>query len=118
MTALSIDRSRRRPRGVALAALAFVLAAVPPVVAAPTPYAEAVARSRQAADAVLARDGAESCLRGKLTQALLVLSTSCELEGRATALCGMAHRAAVVTPMSLPFMDTTARSLLDLSAGD
>ncbi|MEB3266736.1 MAG: hypothetical protein VKN13_09005 [Cyanobacteriota bacterium] len=95
----------------------LLLIAACPAVAAPAPYAEAVARSRQAAESVLARDGAESCLRGKLTQALLQLSDSCELNRQANPLCGLAHRAAVVTPMDQPFMDATARSLLDLTAG-
>lgn len=45
------------------------------------PYAEAVDRTHTAAEAVLAGAGAESCLRGKLTNALLGLSSSCEASG-------------------------------------
>ncbi|MEB3255579.1 MAG: hypothetical protein VKJ05_04230, partial [Synechococcaceae cyanobacterium] len=66
---------------------------------------------------VLARAGRESCLRGKLTNALLGLSRSCEHEARPDAsLCSLADRAVVVTPMSLAFMDETARELLRLMA--
>jgi hypothetical protein len=77
------------------------------------PYNQAVASTRQAAQAVLARSGKESCLRGKLTRALLGLSASCEAGGLSNALCDLAERAVVVPVWSLPFMDATARELLE-----
>lgn len=80
------------------------------------PYPDAVSNSRTAAEAVLTRAGAETCLRGKLTRALLGLSASCEASGQRNPLCALADRAVVVTPMSLSFMDDTARQLLELSA--
>lgn len=100
-----------------LAALsgASVLAA-PPACAATLPYPQAVERSGLAARAVLARAGRESCLRGKLTNALLGLSSSCEKEARRDPLCALADRAVVVTPMTLAFMDDTSRELLRLIA--
>jgi hypothetical protein len=99
--------------GAALHVLALV--ALPlSATASPPSHAEVVASSGGAARAVLARAGAESCLRGKLTKALLDLSSSCEREGRRDALCALADRAAVVTPMTLAFMDDTARGLLQL----
>jgi hypothetical protein len=94
---------------------AAVLAA-PPACAATLPYPEAVERSGSAARAVLARAGRESCLRGKLTNALLGLSSSCEKEVRRDALCSLADRAVVVSPMTLAFMDDTSRQLLRLIA--
>jgi hypothetical protein len=69
-----------------------------------------------AARAVLEHAGAETCLRGKLTKALLELSASCEAVGQRNGLCSLADRAVVVTPMDLPFMAATAQQLLDLSA--
>lgn len=88
---------------------------LPQGAAAATPaHADVVANTGSAARAVLARAGAESCLRGKLTKALLNLSSSCEREGRRDTLCTLADRAAVVTPMSLAFMDDTSRGLLQL----
>ena len=78
------------------------------------PYAEAVTRTHDAAEAVLAGAGAESCLRGKLTNALLGLSSSCEATGDRNPLCQLADKAAVVTPMSLAFMRDTATQLLAL----
>ncbi|MBW4530164.1 MAG: hypothetical protein KME02_05670 [Aphanothece saxicola GSE-SYN-MK-01-06B] len=78
------------------------------------PYAEAVDRTHTAAQAVLAGAGAETCLRGKLTNALLGLSSSCEATGDRNPLCQLADKAAVVTPMSLAFMRDTATQLLAL----
>lgn len=82
--------------------------------AAPLPFSQAVANSEAAAKAVLARAGRETCLRGKLTRALLGLSNSCEASGTRNPLCSLADKAVVVTPMSLAFMDETAQQLLDL----
>ncbi|MCP9935335.1 MULTISPECIES: hypothetical protein [Cyanophyceae] len=81
------------------------------------PYAEAVSRTHTAAEAVLAGAGAETCLRGKLTNALLGLSSSCEAQGERNPLCQLADKAAVVTPMSLAFMRDTATQLLALIDG-
>ncbi len=79
---------------------------------APVPYLEAVERSRLAARAVLERRGAEACLRGKLTGALLALSASCEAEARQTTLCALAERAVVSSDWRLDTMDSTARAIL------
>jgi hypothetical protein len=100
----------------ALASVAAVGVAQPACAA--DPYPEAVAFSRTAAKAVLNQDGRETCLRGKLTKALLKLSDSCDATGQKNSLCTMAGKAAVVTPMSLTFMEDTSRQLLELSAGE
>lgn len=123
---LSLPRRAQMRCGSALGgvALAASLATASSTVAAPAscaavlPYPEAVARTDKAARAVLARAGRESCLRGKLTNALLSLSSSCEHEARPnSSLCSLADRAVVVTPMSLAFMDDTSRELLRLIGG-
>ncbi|MEB3332806.1 MAG: hypothetical protein VKI83_09990 [Synechococcaceae cyanobacterium] len=80
------------------------------------PYPAAVQKGRIAAEAVLQRAGRETCLRGKLNRALLGLSASCEAAGERNALCTLADKAVVVTPMSLAFMDETSQRLLELSA--
>ena len=107
-----------RPRIVPALSAAFGAAVAVwlslPAGAAPPPHTEVVASTGSAARAVLDRAGAESCLRGKLTNALLGLSSSCEREGRRDALCALADRAAVVTPMTLAFMDDTSRALMQL----
>ena len=101
------------PAIFAATALATAVIAAP-ACAASLPYEVAVAKTDTAARAVLARGGRESCLRGKLTQALLGLTSSCETAALRTELCALADRAAVVTPMSLAFMDDTSRQLLRL----
>lgn len=93
------------------AGLAGVMGAV-----APVPYPEALERSRLAAKAVLERRGAESCLRGKLTGALLALSASCEAEARQTPLCALAERAVLSSDWRLATMDATALAILDQPA--
>ena len=88
----------------------------PACAASPLPYPEAVLRGRRAAEAVLAGVGAETCLRGKITRALLTLSDSCSAAADRGPLCALADRAVVVTPMSLGFMHDTARQILALSS--
>jgi hypothetical protein len=100
--------------GVAALASVAAVGVAQPACAADS-YPEAVQFSRQAAKAVLNQDGRETCLRGKLTKALLKLSDSCDASGQKTSLCSLAGKAAVVTPMSLTFMEDTSRKLLELS---
>ena len=99
-------------------ALTFTAATAAAVSAEPKPFAEAVQSSRQAAEAVLAQAGTEHCLRGKLTNALLGLSSSCEANGQRSELCAFADQVVVTTGWSVAFMETTARQLLELSAAD
>ena len=105
------------PTGLAvLIGMAAPLLAMPaPAYSAPLPYGEAVAQGRQAATAVLAGAGAETCLRGKITRALLVLADSCTAAAERGPLCALAEQAVVVTPMSLAFMRDTSRQILALS---
>ncbi|MFS6828531.1 hypothetical protein [Cyanobium sp. ATX-6F1] len=81
------------------------------------PYEQAVGTSLKAAEAVLGRTGTETCLRGKLTNAMLGLSASCEASGQRSALCQLADQAAVITGLwSLDAMDDTARQVIKLAA--
>jgi hypothetical protein len=121
-------RARRRPRGrsvlatTLLAAVALVGAPSLPArggVPAPVPstaHAQAIDRTRAAAQAVLDQSGTEHCLRGKLTNALLGLSASCARAGAASPLCELADRVVVTTGWTATFMQTTARQLLALAA--
>jgi hypothetical protein len=102
---------------VALASIAAAGAAPSPACAA-DPFPEAVAFSRKAAHAVLHQEGRETCLRGKLTKALLKLSDSCDATRQTTPLCTLATKAVVETPMSLTFMEDTSRKLLELTGGE
>ena len=78
------------------------------------PLGEAVQRSRLAAEAVIQRRGKETCLRGKLTNALLGLSASCEVAAHKDGLCALADQSVVQVGWSLAFMDSTAQQVLDL----
>ena len=80
------------------------------------PYAEAVAKSRMASQAVLGRTGTEHCLIGKLTNAMLGLSASCETAGERNPLCATADKAAATPRWTMTFADATAREILSLSA--
>ena len=77
--ALALPLLPSLPTGLAvLIGMAAPLLAMPALAySAPLPYGEAVAQGRQAATAVLAGAGAETCLRGKITRALLGLADSC-----------------------------------------
>ncbi|MFZ0408914.1 MAG: hypothetical protein WAM11_12505 [Cyanobium sp.] len=88
-----------------------------PAAAETAPYPKAVEFASNSAHAVLARAGRETCLRGKLTKALLGLSNSCDAAHLTTPLCRLADKAVIVTPMSLAFMDQTSHQLLDLIGG-
>ncbi|MCP9927255.1 hypothetical protein KBY90_05150 [Cyanobium sp. CH-040] len=78
------------------------------------PYDQALGRTREAARAVLARAGTESCLRGKLTNALLQMVASCEAAGQRNSLCELSNRAVVQPTWSKDFMEATARDVLGL----
>ncbi|WP_254939496.1 hypothetical protein [Cyanobium sp. Morenito 9A2] len=81
------------------------------------PYAQAVGTSVRAAEAVLAQTGTETCLRGKLTNAMLGLSASCEASGQRNPLCQLADQVSVITgPWSLGAMEDTARKVILLAA--
>ena len=105
-----------------LAFQVFFLATFAPLAFSPAkaaiPYDQAVIESRKAAQAVLDHAGAETCLRGKLTKVLLRLSASCEAASQDNALCKLADKAVVVTPMSLTFMEETAHQLIKLTASE
>ncbi len=103
--------------GVAAVASLAAVGVAQPACAADA-YPEAVAFSRKAARAVLNQEGRETCLRGKLTKALLKLSDSCDAASQRNALCTLASKAVVETPMSLGFMEDTSRKLLELSGGE
>lgn len=102
---------------LAVLALSAAARAAQPAIggAQAVPYPEAVARSRAAAEAVLARSGTETCLRGKLTNALLTLSASCNAASQATGLCELANRAASTLDWPVSFMEATARAVLGQS---
>jgi hypothetical protein len=113
------DQRGWRSQAAAAALLAGFSAGLPAAAAVmggarALPYDQALGRTRTAALAVLDRRGDESCLRGKLTNALLTMVASCEAAGARNDLCALSNRAVVRSTWSLPFMEATARELLEL----
>lgn len=107
-----------RIQGLLLSLVALSLAPVQAGVigAAPAkPMAQAISVTREAATAVLEKSGTSSCLTGKLTNALLSLSSSCEAMGDRSPICQLANQAAVTTGWSMDFMERTSQELLKLS---
>jgi hypothetical protein len=107
-----------RIQGLLLAVVALGLSPVQAGVmgAAPAqPMPEAISTTRKAATAVLEKSGTSSCLTGKLTNALLSLSSSCEAQADRSPLCVLADQAVVTTGWSMEFMERTSRELLKLS---
>lgn len=104
-------------RGIALVPLLVLVPGVGR--AAPAlPFPQAVEISRQAADAVLRQTGSESCLRGKLTNAMVTLSDSCDSAGRQDSLCRLADQVVLDTSgLPMTVMADTAQQLLRLTAG-
>lgn len=112
----AVQSSRIQGLLLSLAALTLTPVQAGVMGAAPAkPMPEAISVSRQAATAVLEKSGTPSCLTGKLTNALLGLSSSCEAQGERSPLCELANQAVVTTGWSMEFMERTAKELLKLS---
>jgi hypothetical protein len=80
------------------------------------PYPEAVQKGRLAAESVLGRTGSEMCLRGKLTNAMVALSSSCDASARKDSLCSLADQVVLESNLTLPMMDEASQQFLKLTA--
>ena len=79
------------------------------------PYAEASAGAATAARAVINEAGSEECLRGKLSNAIVRLSNSCDVSGHSSTACELASElAGQESELSMGDMITTSETLLDL----
>ncbi|MFZ4565453.1 MAG: hypothetical protein ACOYMY_03240 [Prochlorococcaceae cyanobacterium] len=103
-------------RGIALVPLLVLVPGVGR--AAPAlPFPQALEISRRAADAVVRQTGSENCLRGKLTNAMVTLSDSCDASGRQDTLCRLADQVVMETSsLTMTVMEDTAQKLLRLTA--
>ena len=54
------------------------------------PFPEASAAAKNAAEAVIHEAGSEECLRGKLSNAIVQLSNSCDVSGLSSSVCDLA----------------------------
>ena len=83
------------------------------------PYAEASRETTTAAKAVINGAGSEECLRGKLSNALIRLSNSCDVNGHATDACELAnHLSSRESALSAVEMVSTSESLLKMLGDD
>ena len=79
------------------------------------PMPEASQEAVTAANAVINQSGSEECLRGKLSNAILRLSNSCDVSGHSSTACELASEiAGQESELSMVDMISTFQSLLDL----
>ena len=79
------------------------------------PYGQASSETTTAAKAVINGAGSEECLRGKLSNALIRLSNSCDVNGHATDACELANRlSSRESALSVVEMVSTSESLLEM----
>ena len=97
------------------------MACVSPAVAASQswkralPMPQASQEAVTAANAVINQSGSEECLRGKLSNAIVRLSNSCDVSGHSSTACELASElAGQDSELSMGEMLTTSEILLDL----
>ena len=79
------------------------------------PLPEASQEAVTAANAVINQSGSEECLRGKLSNAILQLSNSCDVSGRSSSVCEMASEiAGRESELSMGEMLSTSESLIQM----
>ena len=76
---------------------------------------EASQEAVTAANAVINQSGSEECLRGKLSNAILRLSNSCDVSGHSSSACELASKiAGQESELSMGDMIATSETLLNL----
>ena len=79
------------------------------------PLPEASQEAVTAANAVINQSGSEECLRGKLSNAIVRLSNSCDVSGHSSKACELASElAGQESELSMGDMIATSETLLDL----
>ena len=79
------------------------------------PFEQASAGAVDAAQAVIDEAGSEECLRGKLSNAIVRLSNSCDVSGHSSTACELASKiAGQESELSMGEMLVTSETLLDL----
>ena len=79
------------------------------------PYPEASRDAATAAEAVIAGSGTEECLRGKLSNAMVKLSNSCDAANRSSPSCELASNiAGQESELNPGEMISTSETLLQL----
>ena len=79
------------------------------------PLREASQEAVTAANAVINQSGSEECLRGKLSNAMVRLSNSCDVSGHSSTACELASKlAGQDSELSMGEMLATSETLIDL----
>ena len=79
------------------------------------PFEQASAGAVDAAQAVIDEAGSEECLRGKLSNAIVRLSNSCDAAGRSSSICELATDiAGQESELSMGEMLSTSETLLQM----
>ena len=79
------------------------------------PFPEASAAAKDAAQAVIHEAGSEECLRGKLSNAIVQLSNSCDVSGLSSSACELASDiAGRELELDVAEMLTTSETLLQM----
>ena len=79
------------------------------------PLPEASQQAVTAANAVINQSGSEECLRGKLSNAIVRLSNSCDVSGHSSTACELASKiAGQESELSMGEMLATSETLLDV----
>jgi len=79
------------------------------------PMPQAAQEAVTAANAVINQSGSEECLRGKLSNAMVRLSNSCDVSGHSSTACELASKlAGQDSELSMGEMLATSETLIDL----
>jgi hypothetical protein len=79
-------------------------------------YPQAILKAKEAADAVLGSTGTEGCLQGKLMNAMVAFSYSCDAAGKKNNVCNFADNFIMAGVLPLAQMDDASQQFLKLSA--
>ena len=83
------------------------------------PYPEASHVAANAATAVISGSGSEECLRGKLSNAIVQLSNSCDAANRSSPSCELASNiAGQESELNIGEMISTSETLLQMLADE
>ena len=104
-------------RRLLLSSLGWFALLVTPVMAEPeTTWAEAVQQGREASQAVLGRTGTETCLQGKMINALIEVSNRCDEGDGNPELCELAEANVLIGVQPLAVLDRVSKEFLKLTS--
>ena len=103
-------------RQLLLSSLGWLALLTAPAMAMPeTTWAEAVQQGRDASEAVLGRTGTETCLQGKMINALIEVSNRCDEGDGNPELCTLAEDNVLSGVQPLSVLDDVSKQFLKLT---